>query len=118
MKLLKYFLTVTLITVFAQSCATTQHTSGTPIDESQVEQIIRGETTMLQIIDNFGTPNQSNIMGDNELYVYQYCVASGSGLNLGYFETESTDEKCDELTVTFNRESGIVQAFNFTKRIN
>lgn len=114
-------LTLTLLVVFPlsmmlESCATSQQITGRPIDTKVVGQIVDGKTTSDQIITWFGAPTSTSSLGENQLYIYKYCISKGSGFYTGYFGQTKSEEKCDELTVTFDKE-GKVKAHNFVKRI-
>lgn len=104
-----------IILVGVQSCATSEAVTGSPIDEQAVARIVDGQTTETQIISWFGAPATTSAMGDNVLYIYKYCKTSGSGLYTGYFGQTKSVEKCNELTVTFDKASGTVRAHNYKK---
>ena len=99
-----------------QSCAISKHVTGRPIEQTLVDRIRDGETTSEQIISWFGAPTSTSALGENQLYIYKYCESKGSGLYTGYFGQTKTEELCDELTVTFDKD-GKVKAHNFVKRI-
>jgi len=108
-------LIILLVLIFTSwACATTRHTTGEPIDESKVEQIETGSTTLNDIISMFGAPQDQSSIGDKTLYIYQYCEVRSRGTSIGYISTERTSESCDELTITFDNE-GVVEAHNYQK---
>lgn len=110
-------LMLALFTLIAlESCASSQQTTGRPIDQDGVSKIIDHQTTADEILAWFGAPTSTSSLGENQLYIYKYCVSKGSGFNTGYFGQTKTEEKCDELTVTFNKD-GKVKAHNFIKRV-
>jgi len=118
-KALRVFTTAFCVLAVAatlQACATSQQITGRPIDAQQVGQIVDGKTTSDQIISWFGAPTTTSTLGENQLYIYKYCVSKGSGFYTGYFGQTKSEEKCDELTVTFDKD-GKVKAHNFVKRI-
>ncbi|MHB8579166.1 MAG: outer membrane protein assembly factor BamE domain-containing protein [Ignavibacteriaceae bacterium] len=106
-----------LSALLLESCATSEQVTGRPIDPSIVQNIVDGKTTSEQIISWLGAPSLTTQLGDNTLYVYKYCVSEGSGFSLGYYGQTKSEEKCDELTVTFDNK-GVVKAHNFVKRVN
>ena len=109
---------IVMIALFAiniQSCATSEQITGNPIDETAVGKIVDGQTTQDQIINWFGAPTTTSQLGDNVLYIYKYCKTSGSGVYTGYFGQTKTEEKCNELTVTFDKATGTVKVHNFKK---
>lgn len=97
------------------SCATSEAVTGNPIDETSVTKILDGQTTEDQIISWFGAPTTTSQLGDNVLYIYKYCKTSGSGLYTGYFGQTKSVEKCNELTVTFDKASGTVKTHRYQK---
>ena len=96
---------VFLLSAGVQSCATSEAITGNPIDASLVAKIVDGQTTQDQIITWFGAPTTTSQLGDNVLYIYKYCKTSGSGLYTGYFGQTKSVEKCNDLTVTFDKAS-------------
>lgn len=106
---------VVLLSAGLQSCATSETVTGNPIDSSLVARIVDGKTTEQQIITWFGAPTTTSELGENVLYIYKYCKTSGSGLYTGYFGQTKSVEKCNELTVTFDKTTGTVKAHNFQK---
>jgi outer membrane protein assembly factor BamE (lipoprotein component of BamABCDE complex) len=110
-------LLLTSLSFCLESCATSSIVTGRPIDPSTVHNITDGQTKSEEIITWFGAPTTTSQLGDNALYIYKYCVSKGSGFSLGYYGNTSAEEKCDELTITFDKE-GIVKAHNFIKRID
>ncbi len=109
------FVAVFLLSAGLQSCATSETVTGNPIDETLVSRIVDGQTTQDQIISWFGAPTTTSQLGDNVLYIYKYCKTSGSGLYTGYFGQTKSVEKCNELTVTFDKATGTVKAHNYQK---
>jgi len=119
MKVLQFgmFLLILFVApVLFYSCATTQTVTGKPIDPGLVATIVDGETTQEQIISLFGAPTSTSQLGDYTLYVYKHCVIKGTAFSAGYFGQSKGEEKCDELTVTFDK-TGKVKAHNFVKRL-
>lgn len=98
-----------------ESCTSSRQVTGRPIDPQTVSKIVDGKTTVDQILASFGAPTSTSALGESQLYIYKYCISSGSGLYTGYFGQTKTEEKCDELTVTFDKD-GKVRAHNFIKR--
>jgi outer membrane protein assembly factor BamE (lipoprotein component of BamABCDE complex) len=107
---------LTSLSFSLESCAVSEQVTGRPIDTTLVQNIAEGKTKSEDIITWFGAPSSTSQLGDNTLYIYKYCVSKGSGVYTGYFGKTTTEEKCDELTVTFDKE-GMVKAHNFVKRV-
>lgn len=57
-------------------CATASHTTGRPIAQTKVEQIVEGQTTVAQVISMFGRPDMQTQMGDKTLYTYKQRTTS------------------------------------------
>jgi len=91
-------------------------TTGRPIDESKLPQIVKGQTTVDEIISMLGAPTQTTSMERSTIYIYQYCIQKGKGIYTGYFGQTKSEEICDELAITFD-EQGKVKTYNFQKRI-
>lgn len=113
--LLPVIAAVVFLSVCIQSCATSEQITGNPIDETAVAKILDGKTTQDEIISWFGAPTTTSQLGDNVLYIYKYCKTSGSGFYTGYFGQTKTEERCNELTVTFEKATGTVKVHNFKK---
>lgn len=112
-----YFLNYILILLsfILLSCAASEVVTGNPIDESYVAKIVDGKTTETQIISWFGPPTTTSSIGDNVLYVYKHCKTSGTGFYTGYFGQTKSVEKCNQLTITFDKNTGTVKAHNYQK---
>jgi len=108
---------VILVALLLQSCATTSNIRGKPIDQAKVAMIKKGETTSDQILELFGSPSSQSALADNVLYVYQYCVTSGTAFSVGYYTSGSGKESCDELSITFDKTTGKVKASSFQKGV-
>jgi len=102
----------------AQGCASSKHTSGHPIEQAKVDRIVKGKTTIDEIIEWFGAPTSQTDMGGNVLYTYSYTVSKGSAFSIGYYSSGSGKEEKDELTITFEKASGRVKTFSLQRGIN
>jgi len=109
------FAMIVFLATGIQSCATSEQITGNPIDETAVAKIVDGKTTQDEIINWFGAPTSTSQLGDNVLYIYRYCKTSGSGLYTGYFGQTKTEEKCNELTITFDKDKGTVKTHRYQK---
>jgi hypothetical protein len=115
-KLLRLVVTSVSFLFFLTSCMTMSTTTGRPIDESKLPLIVKGQTTIDDIITWFGAPTTTTQMEDSTIYVYKHCVTKGKGIYAGYLGKTESEEICDELAITFDRQ-GKVKSYNFQKRI-
>jgi hypothetical protein len=99
-----------------QGCAIhmTKATTGKPILQSDVDKIKRGETAGGDILGMFGAPTMISKMGGDELYIYKRCKTSGGGIAVPFIGGTSTDQICNELTITLNKDSK-VKDFSYKK---
>lgn len=89
-------------------CATGSFTTGKPIPRDKVDQIIDGQTTMLQIITMFGKPEQESRMGDHTLYTYKHTKTKSNSSFFPYWANTESEERSDELTITFDKNDVVV----------
>lgn len=108
--------TVISAALVLSSCMTTAITTGRPIDQSKLPLIVKGQTTVEEIISIFGAPTQTTAMEDSTIYIYKHCVQKGKGVYTGYFGKTESQEICDELAITFDKQ-GKVKIYNFQKGI-
>lgn len=100
-----------------QGCAFgTQHT-GRPINDSKVSQIVKGKTTIDDVITLFGAPQQQTEMAGNVLYIYRYTENKQRAFYFPYTSTSSGEETSDELTITFDKATGTVKTYSMQKGI-
>ena len=67
------------------------------------------------ILGLFGAPTHTSTLGPNEVYVYKNCKTGGAGVSvLGLGHTGMT-ERCNSLSVTIDKGSGVVQSYNYQK---
>ena len=69
----------------ALGCMKSSHTSGHPIADDKVSQIVDGKTTSEEILAWFGAPTSTSTLGDNILYVYRFTKTTGSGVYVPYY---------------------------------
>ncbi len=89
--------------------------TGNPIVEENVRKIVNGKTTASEVLGLFGAPTQNSVLADNELYVYKNCKTGGTAVAVPFVGQYGSKERCNTLTVTIDRKSGIVQTYNFQK---
>lgn len=89
--------------------------TGNPINESNVRQIVNGKTTAGEVLGLFGAPTQTTALGGNEIYIYKNCKVGGAGVSVIGIGHTGTKERCNSLSVTIDKASGIVQSHNYQK---
>lgn len=89
--------------------------TGNPINESNVRQIVNGKTTAGEVLGLFGAPTQTTTLGSNEIYIYKNCKVGGAGISVAGIGHTGTKERCNSLSITIDKSSGIVQSHNFQK---
>lgn len=90
---------------------------GNPIDKSKVSQIMNGKTTATEILGLFGAPSMTTTLGGNEIFSYKNCRTGGTGVGLNLLVasvgTTGSKERCNTLSVTIDKTTGVVQNYNF-----
>lgn len=87
-------------------------------NEARVARIQKGETASAEILEWFGAPTTTSTLAEHVLYVYKHCRRSGSAFSVGYYTSGSTKEQCDELSVTFDKNTGKVVAHSFQRGLS
>ena len=103
--------------VVGTGCATNVHTSGRPIADQKVSQIVKGTTTMDEVITLFGAPTSESTMGSNVLYTYRYAQTKGKTMFMPYVTSGDSTDQADELTITFDKTTAIVKAYSLQRGI-
>jgi len=119
MKKIRFFLAAIMgisLVLASVSCVTTTVRTGRPIDESKLPMIVKGQTTVDDVIAWFGAPTTTTSMEDSTIYIYKYSVKKGKGLYAGYVGKTQSDEMSDELAITFDKQ-GKVRSYSFQKGI-
>src|SRR5437016_3132544 len=66
-------------------CATQQRETGRPILDNQVSKIVKGQTTVNDVITMFGAPTSQTEMAGKVLYTYRHTKDSGSTGFMPYY---------------------------------
>ncbi len=103
--------------VVGAGCATSEHKTGRPITDEKVNQIVKGKTTMDEVITLFGAPTTQSEMGGSVLYTYRYALTKDKTVFVPYYTGGSGSEQADELTITFDKTMGTVKAFSLQRGI-
>ncbi len=89
--------------------------TGNPINEANVRQIVNGKTNASEVLGLFGAPTQTTTLGGNEIYIYKNCKVGGAGVSVAGIGHTGTKERCNSLSITIDKASGIVQSYNYQK---
>jgi hypothetical protein len=95
-------------------CATGSHTTGRPITQAKVNQIVEGQTTMDQVIAWFGRPDSQTPMGQKTLYTYKHTKIKNKSTFMPYWSDHDSEEKSDELTLVFDAD-GVVETYSISR---
>jgi SmpA/OmlA family protein len=110
-------LIASLLLIGFVGCATSDMTSGKPIPQTSVDQIVDGQTTVEQIITMFGAPTQQSEMGGDTLYTYRYTQTKTSTGFMPYYTNTKGNTSYDELTVTFDTATRKVKAHSIQRGV-
>lgn len=109
------FVTVLSISLIGCGVHGVRTETGNPINEANVRQIVNGKTTASEVLGLFGAPTQTTTLGGNEIYIYKNCKVGGAGIQVMGIGHTGTKERCNTLSVTLDKNTGIVQNYNFQK---
>jgi outer membrane protein assembly factor BamE (lipoprotein component of BamABCDE complex) len=98
-------------------CASTRHTSGRAISDEKVGQIVKGKTTIDDVISLFGAPTTQSEMAGSILYTYRHSVSTGKTAFFPYVTSSDSVEEADELTITFDKTTGTVKTYSLQRGI-
>lgn len=99
----KRYLAAFLMTILISGCATQRHTSGQPIQDDEVSRIVKGKTTMEDVIALFGEPTRAVPMGDEMIYTYEYRVTKGQTMFFPYVASGESKDEADKLSIVFDK---------------
>ncbi|MCX8070732.1 MAG: hypothetical protein N2738_09540 [Thermodesulfovibrionales bacterium] len=105
------------VTIFSYGCAIhgVRSETGNPIPDDKVKQIVNGKTTSTEIFGLFGAPTQTSTIGNNEIYIYKNCKIGGTGISVAGIGHTGSKERCNSLSITVDKTTGIVQNYNYQK---
>ena len=106
---------LTLTLALLQGCVVTRGTVGEPIQEEAVSAIIKGKTTMAEVVSSIGAPDRIVRGNDREIFHYYYYDGKSPAMMLILLNFIRMDVKSDNLYVFFNRE-GIAEEVVYGKR--
>lgn len=103
------------VTALAYGCASSRYTTGTPIRDADVQSVIKGKTTMNEIIGTFGEPTRMMPMGDETIYIYEYKVTLSESTNILVPEIH-TNDYVDKLSITFDKNK-VVSTYHISRGV-
>jgi hypothetical protein len=106
---------IVLTLALLQGCVVTRGTVGEPIQEEAVSAIIKGKTTMAEVVSSIGAPDRIVRGNDREIFHYYYYDGKSPAMMLILLNFIRMDVKSDNLYVFFNRE-GIAEEVVYGKR--
>lgn len=105
------------LVVLLTACATNKSTTGRPIDDSKISQIVKGKTTQEQIIELFGMPQTTSEMNGNPVLTYSYSQTKGSTAYMPYHTSGKSDTTSDELTIIIDKATDTVKTYSLQRGI-
>jgi outer membrane protein assembly factor BamE (lipoprotein component of BamABCDE complex) len=112
----KLMFAVVTVAILAGGCTSTKYRHGMPIRDTDVQQIVKGKTTMNDIISMFGEPTRTTPMGDEVLFTYVHSVTTARTVHIPYGASGEGATEEDKLTVTFDKDK-LVKAFSIRRGI-
>jgi hypothetical protein len=106
---------IVLTLALLQGCVVTRGTVGEPIQEEAVTAIIKGKTTMAEVVSSIGAPDRIVRGNDREIFHYYYYDGKSPAMMLILLNFIRMDVKSDNLYVFFNRD-GIAEEVVYGKR--
>ena len=106
---------IVLTLALLQGCVVTRGTVGEPIQEEAVSAIIKGKTTMAEVVSSIGAPDRIVRGNDREIFHYYYYDGKSPAMSIILLTFIRMDVKSDNLYVFFNRE-GIAEEVVYGKR--
>ena len=106
---------IVLTLALLQGCVVTRGTVGEPIQEEAVSAIIKGKTTMAEVVSSIGAPDRIVRGNDREIFHYYYYDGKSPAMMLILLNFIRMDVKSDNLYVFFNRD-GIAEEVVYGKR--
>jgi len=97
-------------------CASNRQTAGMQINDEDVKQIVKGKTTMNDVIAVFGEPNKATPMGEEMIYTYIYSVTRHQTVMLPYVSSGEGTSQEDKLSIVFDKNQ-IVKTYSLKRGI-
>lgn len=108
----QFFLLIIASIVLVACTTNSSHTTGSPIDHSKVEQIVKEETTATEIKQWFGNPMNVAVVGENsEKWIYTHSVTDAASTTAPFFMSTKADNKQEILDILIK--DGVVVNYTF-----
>ena len=110
---MKKLLSIALFSVILSGCVySSNYESGTRIDETKVQEIVKGKTSEQQIVQWFGEPQFKTVLNDKDTkYVYTHTESSASAQAFTMTTTMSSKQTTLDILVR----DGVVLNFALQK---
>lgn len=105
-----------LVLLVVAGCATQRHTSGQMIRDDDVGRLVKGRTTMEEVIALFGEPTRAVPMGDETIYTYEYRVTKGQTMFFPYVSSGESKDEADKLAIVFDKNK-VVKTYNLQRGV-
>ena len=112
-KLLSIF-ALTLVTIFVQGCATTEHASGRDFDGSKVTAIVKGSTTSAELEKLLGPPFSKKLINDADTK-WMYYHSTGKTKVSFYAVTTKIDNSVQHKFLDVLIRNGVVFDYAYTQ---
>ncbi len=108
-------------------CATLKETTGTPIKSTSLEKIIKGKTTITDLLTWWGPPyrilsysvlNKQGVKKRYIVYIYEYIIKGTKAFAKGYpIAQERASENKNVLIIWIDKNTGIVENYIYKQGI-
>lgn len=88
-------------------------TSTPPIRTENISKLVKGKSTKADVIELFGAPLKANMIGADEMFLYERCFSTGKTGFMHLFHSGAYT--CEQLTILFDGKTDIVKSFSFQK---
>jgi outer membrane protein assembly factor BamE (lipoprotein component of BamABCDE complex) len=115
MTVVRTLLILLSFSLFLTGCVVSRGRVGNPIDEHNLEKVVKGVTHRDQIVELLGAPDRIILGDEKEILQYYYYDAKSPALILLVFNILTLNVKSDNLYVFLNQQ-GIAQDIIYGKR--
>lgn len=115
MIVMRILLIVLSLSLFSEGCVVSRGRVGNPIDEHNLEKVVKGVTHRDQIVELLGAPDRIIQGNEKDILQYYYYDAKSPALILLVFNILTLNVKSDNLYVFVDKQ-GIAQDIIYGKR--